>query len=67
MKFTLRELRARNRYSQKELAEKTGLAISTIYGYERNLETWKSVQYKTLESIAETLGVEVEDIDMDRI
>lgn len=67
MKYTIRELRALKKLTQKELSNKAGIHEITIVVYENNINRLKKMKYENLEKIAKAFGVEVEDIDMDRI
>lgn len=60
MKYSIKELRARNNLTQEELAEKVGVIRLTIVKYENHLSMpLVNVAIK----IAEVLGVTVEQID----
>ena len=51
MKYTIKELRARNNFTQEELAKRSGLNARTVNSYESNVE-----------KLAEVLKVQVDDI-----
>lgn len=61
-KSTLYDLRRSKRMTQKELAEKTGLTERTIITYEADQEKFRKAKYETVENIANTLGVSVDQI-----
>lgn len=67
MKYTIRELRALKKLTQEELSNKADIHVGTIVVYENDINRLKKMKYENLEKIAKALGVEVEDIDMDRI
>ena len=67
MKYTIRELRALKKLTQKELSNKADIHEMTIVVYENDINRLKKMKYENLEKIAKAFGVEVEDIDMDRI
>ena len=55
----LREVREELGYSQKELSEKTGVALSTISG----IETGKhKARPATLRKLAEAMGVDIREV-----
>lgn len=67
MKYTLRELRARKRYSQEDLANIIGVATPTLSKYETSVRTLRAMKFDTVQKIADEFEIEVSDIDMDRI
>ena len=62
MKYTIKELRARNNFTQEELAKRSGLNARTVNSYESNVENLRKASYKNIEKIAEVLKVQVDDI-----
>lgn len=62
MKYSLKELRARNNLSQEELAKLVNLTARTIINYENDIESFKNISYKNLEKLAIVLNVKMEDI-----
>lgn len=54
----LRQLRIKAALSQRELAERSGIAYSTI----ARLETGKTANMKTVRKLAEALGCEPSDL-----
>lgn len=62
MKYTIKELRARNNFTQEELAKRSGLNARTVNSYENNVENLRKASYKNIEKIAEVLKVQVDDI-----
>ena len=62
MKYTIKELRARNNFTQEKLAKLAGLNPKTINMYESSIESLRSASYKNIERIAEVLKVQVDDI-----
>ncbi|MBG9981716.1 helix-turn-helix transcriptional regulator [Aerococcaceae bacterium DSM 111020] len=61
-KYSLKELRALNGISRKELAERTGLNYNTILGYENDISKLRKASYENLENLAKNLNVGVDDI-----
>ena len=59
MKFTVRELRARHRITQAQMAEKLGISIGCYNNWENNF--WK-VKTKDADRIAKILNVKLDDI-----
>jgi transcriptional regulator with XRE-family HTH domain len=62
VKYTIKELRARNNYTQEELAKLAGLNPRTINMYENNIENLRRSSYRNIEKLAEVLKVKVDDI-----
>lgn len=60
MGYKIREIRERRGITQVELAEKSGVSRTTIYGLESGEE--KITTTKTLNKLANALGVSVEEI-----
>lgn len=67
MKYTLKELRARNGLSQGDLARKAGLGLSTIASYEQDISKFQSISYSNLLKVAGILGVDPTEIDMNNV
>ncbi len=59
LKFTVRELRARRRITQAEMASKLGISIGCYNNWENNF--WK-IKTKDAERIAKILNVTLDDI-----
>lgn len=59
-KKTLKELRKQNRYTIKEVAEKTGIAFSTYTSYEMG---YRMPRVDNAQKLAEFYGCKVDDID----
>lgn len=59
-KKTLQDLRQLNRYTQVEVAEKTGMPFSTLVAYELG---YRKVPVDRALALAEFYGVKVEDIE----
>ena len=62
MKYTIKELRARNNYTQEKLAKLAELNPKTINMYENNIESLRNASYKNIEKLAEVLRVRVDEI-----
>ena len=62
MRYTIKELRARNNFTQEELAKRSGLNARTVNSYENNVENLRRASYKNVEKLAEVLKVQVDDI-----
>jgi len=62
MKYTIKELRARNNFTQEKLAKLAGLNPRTINMYENNIESLRNASYKNIEKLAEVLRVRVDEI-----
>ena len=60
MIYKIKELRLKNKLTQDELAEKSGVNRTTIVQLEKGEEV--NVTAKTLQKIADCLKVEVKDI-----
>ena len=61
-KKTLQELRQFNRYTQVEVAEKSGVPFSTLVSYELG---YRKVPVDRALALAKFYGVKVEDIEFD--
>ncbi|HAZ6594612.1 TPA: helix-turn-helix transcriptional regulator [Enterococcus faecalis] len=61
-KVKIYDLRREKRMTQKELAKKTGITERTIINYENSIDALRNAKYSTVEKIATTLGVTVDDI-----
>lgn len=62
MKYTIKELRARNNYTQEKLANIAELSPKTVNMYENNIESLRNASYKNIEKLAEVLRVRVDEI-----
>lgn len=62
MQFSLRELRARNRWTQAEAAEKLGVSTQTYNAWEKNLS---NVKISRVLSIAKLYGVQLSELKLD--
>jgi transcriptional regulator with XRE-family HTH domain len=58
---TLEEARLRRRLTQRALAARSGVSLSTIQAIEAGRSS--RVRFGTMEKLADVLGVEPEDID----
>lgn len=59
---TVKVLRARVEISQEELASKAGLSARTIGQFEKDVNNLRNAKYKTIQKLADGLGVKVNDI-----
>lgn len=66
-KSTLYDLRRSKRMTQKQLAERTGLTERTIVTYELDVKNLRKAKYETVEAIAETLGVSIDQIFLSNV
>lgn len=62
MKFSLRELRARKRVTQKEAAKDLGVSTTTYNAWEKDVS---GVAVRKVARIAEYYGVSLDEIDFD--
>lgn len=62
MQYSLRELRARKNLSQKQVADIVGISEFTYYRLEKNVEDLLSAKISTLDKLAKTFGVGIEEI-----
>lgn len=60
----LRMYRAKNRLTQKELAEKSGLSTATIYGTENNKE--RRLELETILRISDALDISLEELIVEK-
>lgn len=58
----LQELRKKAGYSQSQLAEKSGLNISTLQFYEQGVRDINGMGIKRARDLAQALGVAIEDL-----
>ena len=58
-KFTFKELRARRKLTQAQMAKKLGISTQTYNTWENDID---SLSISKIKIIAEALGVEFEDI-----
>lgn len=63
-KDSLKVLRVKAGLKQSELAEKIGATQTSIARYESNVEVLRGASYRTIEALAEALGVTMDDIDL---
>lgn len=61
-KYTLKQIRNIKGYTQKELAEKSGVSERTIINYEKDVKTLQNADYIIIYNIASALGVKTSDI-----
>lgn len=59
MKFSLRELRARKHWTQKETAEKLGIALTTYNAWEKDVS---GVAVSKVNAMANLFGVRLDQI-----
>ena len=59
MKFSVKELRARHNWTQKQAAEKVGTTYQTWNGWEQN---FGNVKLKNAVKVAEAFGVTLDEI-----
>ena len=64
MGYRIREIREDRGMTQVELAEKSGVSRTTIYGLETGAE--KITTTKTLNKLAHALGVSIDEIFFDK-
>lgn len=66
MKDSLKILRIKADLSQSKLAELAGVTQASITRYEANNNHLRRASYETLEALADALGVEVADINLQK-
>ncbi len=59
MQYTLRELRARKRWTQKETAERLGISVQTYNAWEKDISR---IAVGKVLVLADILGVELSEI-----
>lgn len=59
LQFSLHELRARNRLTQKEVAEQLGVSVQTYCAWEKDVS---GVAVSKVRAVAELFGVSLEQI-----
>lgn len=64
-KESLKLLRIKADYTQQQLADVTGISVTTIRKYESKTSNLKRAEYDKVERLAKALSVEVTDIRMD--
>lgn len=64
MKFSIRELRARKRVTQKQAASDLGISISTYNAWEKDIS---GVAIGKVAALADYFGVRLEEIDFELI
>lgn len=62
MQYSLRELRARKNLSQKQVADIVGISEFTYYRLEKNVDDLLSAKISTLDKLAKTFDVGIEEI-----
>lgn len=60
----LRMYRAKNRLTQKELAEKSGLSTATIYGTENNQE--RRLELESILRLSDALDISLEELIVEK-
>lgn len=61
-KEKLKVLRAKADLTQQELADKAGISSKSLGLYEADVNNLRKAEYRTIENIANALGVTVNDI-----
>lgn len=59
MKYTIKELRARNKMTQEKLAELVGVSVQAVHAWEKNSNI---IKLGNASRIAEVLNVKIDDI-----
>lgn len=65
-RLSIRQLRGLRLMTQIDLSEATGISARTIGSYEDDVNKLRKASYETIETLAQALGVTVDDIFLDQ-
>lgn len=65
-RLSIRQLRGLRLMTQSDLSVATGISARTIGSYEDDVNKLRKASYETIETLANALGVSVDDIFLDQ-